>query len=46
MRVKELIEKLNSFDPNLRVVTPGFDESQAVKIEVPLSAMGPLFSHV
>ncbi|MCZ6679096.1 MAG: hypothetical protein O7E52_17825 [Candidatus Poribacteria bacterium] len=26
MRVKDLIEKLNAFDPTLRVVTPGFDE--------------------
>lgn len=26
--VKELIERLQTFDQNLRVVTPGFDESE------------------
>ena len=33
MRVKDLIEKLNAFDPNLRVVTPGFDESDLEDVE-------------
>jgi len=26
MTVEELIDKLKHFDPNMRVVTPGFDE--------------------
>ena len=33
MTVKELIIKLQAFDPNLRVVTPGFDESNLEDIE-------------
>lgn len=33
MRIKALIEKLNAFDPNLRVVTPGFDESDFEDVE-------------
>ncbi len=33
MRVKDLIEKLLAFDPNLRVVTPGFDEWDLEDVE-------------
>jgi len=33
MTVHELIKKLQEFDPNLRVVTPGFDESNLEDIE-------------
>ena len=33
MKVKELIEKLKGFDPNLRVVTAGFDESDLEDVE-------------
>ncbi len=33
MRVRDLIEKLNGFDPNLRVVTPGFDECDLEDVE-------------
>lgn len=33
MTVHELIEKLNTFDPSLRVVTPGFDESNLDDVE-------------
>jgi len=33
MRVKDLIEKLLAFDPNLRVVTPGFDEWNLEDVE-------------
>ena len=33
MTVKELIKKLQGFDQNLRVVTPGFDESNLEDIE-------------
>ena len=33
MTVDELIKKLQEFDPNLRVVTPGFDESNLEDIE-------------
>ena len=33
MTVKELINKLQGFDQDLRVVTPGFDESNLEDIE-------------
>ena len=33
MTAKELIQHLNRFDPNLRVVTPGFDESNLEDID-------------
>jgi len=33
MTVKDLIEKLKTFDQNLRVVTPGFDESDLEDVE-------------
>ena len=33
MTVKDLIEKLKIFDQNLRVVTPGFDESDLEDVE-------------
>ena len=33
MIIKELIEKLKTFDQNLRVVTPGFDESDLEDVE-------------
>lgn len=33
MTVKELIKKLRAFDQNLRVVTPGFDESNLEDLE-------------
>lgn len=33
MRVKDLIKKLEGFDPTLRVVTPGFDESDLEDVE-------------
>ena len=33
MKVKELIDKLNAFHPDLRVVTPGFDESNYEDVE-------------
>ena len=33
MTIKELIQNLNRFDPNLRVVTPGFDESNLEDID-------------
>ena len=33
MTVKELIKKLQAFDQDLRVVTPGFDESNLEDIE-------------
>lgn len=33
MNVKELIESLKAFDPDLRVVTPGFDESDLEDVE-------------
>lgn len=34
MTVGQLIEKLKGFDPNLRAVTPGFDESGIDDIKV------------
>ena len=33
MTVKELIKKLQAFDQDMRVVTPGFDESNLEDIE-------------
>ena len=33
MIVKKLIEKLKTFDQNLRVVTPGFDECNLEDVE-------------
>lgn len=33
MKVNERVRRLSSFDPSLRVVTPGFDESDLEDIE-------------
>ena len=33
MTVRELIDNLNGFDQNLRVVTPGFDESNLEDVD-------------
>lgn len=33
MTVKELIQKLQTFDEDLRIVTPGFDESNLDDVE-------------
>ena len=33
MRVRELIDRLSGFDPDLRVVTPGFDETDLEDVE-------------
>lgn len=33
MLVKDLIQKLKTFDQNLRVVTPGFDETDIEDVE-------------
>lgn len=33
MTIKELIQHLSRFDPNLRVVAPGFDESNLEDLE-------------
>jgi hypothetical protein len=33
MKIKELIQHLSHFDPNLRVVAPGFDESNLEDID-------------
>ncbi|NQU65475.1 MAG: hypothetical protein HQ517_14495 [SAR324 cluster bacterium] len=33
MTIKELIQNLSRFDPNLRVVAPGFDENNLEDID-------------